>query len=81
MRYYETLRDEINYFREEYEFLSNFYPVKVKITSEKFLWLCAKNFGTPEFPQVPPYVILLKDHLIECISATLILLFLTANVL
>jgi len=29
MRYYETPRDEINYFREEYEFLSNFYPTKV----------------------------------------------------
>lgn len=29
MRYYETPRDEIDYFREEYEFLSNFYPTKV----------------------------------------------------
>ena len=29
MRYYETPRDEINWFREEYEFLSNFYPSKV----------------------------------------------------
>ena len=29
MRYYETPRKEIDYFREEYEFLSNFYPTKV----------------------------------------------------
>lgn len=29
MRYYETPREEIDYFREEYEFLSNFYPTKV----------------------------------------------------
>lgn len=29
MRYYETPRDNIDYFREEYEFLSNFYPTKV----------------------------------------------------
>jgi len=29
VRYYETPRDEIDYFREEYEFLSNFYPTKV----------------------------------------------------
>ena len=29
MRYYETPRDEINYFRVEYEFLSNFYPTKM----------------------------------------------------
>lgn len=29
MRYYDTPRDEINWFREEYEFLSNFYPSKV----------------------------------------------------
>lgn len=29
MRYYETLREEIDYFREEYEFLSNFYPAKL----------------------------------------------------
>lgn len=29
MRYYETPRNEINYFREEYEFLSNFYPTKI----------------------------------------------------
>ena len=29
MRYYETPRDTIDYFREEYEFLSNFYPTKV----------------------------------------------------
>lgn len=29
MRYYETERPEINYFREEYDFLSNFYPSKV----------------------------------------------------
>ncbi len=29
MRYYETHRDEIDWFREEYEFLSNFYPSKV----------------------------------------------------
>ena len=29
MRYYETSREEIVYFREEYEFLSNFYPTKV----------------------------------------------------
>lgn len=29
MRYYETPRDEIDWFREEYEFLSNFYPSKV----------------------------------------------------
>lgn len=32
MRYYETPRDEINWFREEYEFLSNFYPSKVFLT-------------------------------------------------
>ena len=30
MRYYETERERIDYFREEYEFLSNFYPVCVK---------------------------------------------------
>ncbi len=29
MRYYEIPREEIDYFREEYEFLSNFYPTKV----------------------------------------------------
>lgn len=29
MRYYEIPRHEIDYFREEYEFLSNFYPTKV----------------------------------------------------
>lgn len=29
MRYYETPREEIDWFREEYEFLSNFYPTKV----------------------------------------------------
>ncbi len=29
MRYYETPREAIDYFREEYEFLSNFYPTKV----------------------------------------------------
>ena len=29
MRYYETPREDIDYFREEYEFLSNFYPTKV----------------------------------------------------
>ena len=29
MRYYETPREEIDYFREDYEFLSNFYPTKV----------------------------------------------------
>jgi ribA/ribD-fused uncharacterized protein len=29
VRYYETPREEIDYFREEYEFLSNFYPTKV----------------------------------------------------
>ena len=29
MRYYETPRTEIDWFREEYEFLSNFYPSKV----------------------------------------------------
>lgn len=29
MRYYETPREEIDYFREEYEFLSNFYPAKL----------------------------------------------------
>lgn len=29
MRYYETPRECIDYFREEYEFLSNFYPTKV----------------------------------------------------
>ena len=29
MRYYETPREEIDYFREEYEFLSNFYPAKI----------------------------------------------------
>lgn len=29
MRYYETPREDINWFREEYEFLSNFYPTKV----------------------------------------------------
>ena len=29
MRYYETPRDAIDYFREEYDFLSNFYPTKV----------------------------------------------------
>lgn len=29
MRYYETPREEIDWFREEYEFLSNFYPSKV----------------------------------------------------
>lgn len=29
MRYYETPREEIDYFREEYEFLSNFYPTKL----------------------------------------------------
>lgn len=29
MRYYENPRYEINYFREEYDFLSNFYPTKV----------------------------------------------------
>ena len=29
MRYYETPRKCIDYFREEYEFLSNFYPTKV----------------------------------------------------
>lgn len=29
MRYYKTPRDEIDYFREEYEFLSNFYPTKL----------------------------------------------------
>ena len=29
MGYYETHRDAIDYFREEYDFLSNFYPTKV----------------------------------------------------
>ncbi len=29
VRYYEVPRDSINYFREEYEFLSNFYPTKI----------------------------------------------------
>ena len=29
MRYYETPREAIDYFREEYEFLSNFYPTKI----------------------------------------------------
>jgi hypothetical protein len=29
MGYYDTPRAEIDYFREEYEFLSNFYPAKV----------------------------------------------------
>ncbi len=29
MRYYEVPRPEIDFFREEYEFLSNFYPTKV----------------------------------------------------
>ena len=29
MRYYEIPREEIDYFREEYEFLSNFYPAKI----------------------------------------------------
>ena len=29
MRYYENKRECIDYFREEYEFLSNFYPTKV----------------------------------------------------
>lgn len=29
MRYYETERDSIDLFREEYEFLSNFYPVSM----------------------------------------------------
>lgn len=29
MRYYEQERDCIDYFREEYDFLSNFYPTKV----------------------------------------------------
>ena len=29
VRYYETPRDAIDYFREEYDFLSNFYPTKV----------------------------------------------------
>lgn len=29
MRYYETSRHEIDYFREEYGFPSNFYPTKV----------------------------------------------------
>lgn len=29
MRYYEIAREEIDYFREEYEFLSNFYPTKL----------------------------------------------------
>ena len=28
MRYYETPWECIDYFREEYEFLSNFYPTK-----------------------------------------------------
>lgn len=30
MRYYETPREEIDFFREEYDFLSNFYPTKVR---------------------------------------------------
>jgi len=30
MRYYETPRECIDYFREEYEFLSNFYPTKME---------------------------------------------------
>ena len=29
MRYYEQERDVIDFFREEYEFLSNFYPTKM----------------------------------------------------
>ena len=29
MRYYEIPRHEIDYFRKEYEFLSNFYPTKI----------------------------------------------------
>lgn len=29
MRYYESPRESIDIFREEYEFLSNFYPTKV----------------------------------------------------
>ena len=29
MRYYEEERSEIDLFREEYEFLSNFYPAKI----------------------------------------------------
>lgn len=29
MRYYEQERDRIDLFREEYEFLSNFYPAKI----------------------------------------------------
>ena len=33
MRYYETERERIDYFREEYEFLSNFYPVCVRFDS------------------------------------------------
>ena len=30
MRYYEQERDVIDFFREEYEFLSNFYPAKMR---------------------------------------------------
>ena len=30
MRYYEQERDCIDMFREEYEFLSNFYPAKME---------------------------------------------------
>lgn len=29
MKYYEQKRDSIDFFREEYEFLSNFYPAKI----------------------------------------------------
>lgn len=29
MGYYETHHDAIDYFREEYDFLRNFYPTKV----------------------------------------------------
>ena len=38
MKFYEIPCDEIGYFREKYDFLSNFYPTKVFLHTDNPTW-------------------------------------------